>query len=177
MGRPAAVSLRDAKEHDEAAARHMEAAVRCRDEGQVQRAVLEVKYAMLERQLARLERDKAKLETAKGESVPAPAAFSAPEPAGTDGAVDVAYRDGRWHVEVHGEPETRSIHEFRIAAIVVAHENARRARSELVIRGRDGAPRERFSYSDDQNEDAATHGQPEVRRALTRGSLMNQESG
>ena len=165
MGKRAAVSLGDAKEHDEAAARHMDAAVGWRDRGQVRRAVLEVKYAMLERQLAELEREKAKLETRAGKSSVAAATFSAPEQRETQGAVEVVYRDGRWHVDVFGEPEASSVYEFRVEAIVVAHENARRARGELVIRGRDGAPREHVSYSDEPQEHVAAFGQPQLRRA------------
>ena len=165
MGKPAAFSLGDAKEHDDAAARHMEAAVRCRDQGETQRAVLEVKYAMLERQLAQLARDKAKLETKARESaLPAPP-FSAPEQPGPQGAVEVMYRDGRWHVDVHGEPEASSVHEFRIAAIAVAHENARQARGELVIRGRNGTPREHVSYEDDPVQQRVIHREPMLWRA------------
>ena len=163
MGKSAAVSLRDANEHEEAAARHMGAAVRCRDGGQVQRAVLEVKYAMLERQLAQLEREKAKLET--GNSTLAAETFSAPEQAGTHGAVEVMYRDSHWHVGVHDQPEASSVHEFRIVAIVIAHEKARRARGELVIRGRDGTPREHVSYCDDPVQHRVIYRRPELRRA------------
>ena len=165
MGKPAAFSLGDAKEHDKAAARHMEAAVRCRDQGEAQRAVLEVKYAMLERQLAQLAREKQKLETkAHVSALPTPG-FSAPRQPGTQGAVEVTYRDGRWHVDVHDEPEASSVHEFRIAAIAVAHEDARRARGELVIRGHDGTPREHVSYRDDPVRQRVIYRRPELRRA------------
>ena len=165
MSKAAAVSLRDAIEHDEAAALHMKAAVRCRDQGQVQRAVLEVKYAMLERRLAQLERERAGLETRLDESTLAAATFPAPEQAGTQGAVEVTYKEDRWHVDVHGEPDASSTHEFRIAAIVVAHENARRARGELMIRGRDGTPREHVSYADDPVQLRVLYRRPELRGA------------
>jgi len=165
MGKHAAFSLGDAREHDDAAVRHMEAAVRCRDQGEAQRAVLEVKYAMLERQLAQLARDKAKLEAKGRKSTLTATASSAPEQVRTHGAVEVTYRDGRWHVDVHGDPDAGSVHEFRIAAIAVAHENARQARGELVIRGRDGTPREHVSYEDDPVQQRVIHREPMLRRA------------
>ena len=182
MGKSAAVSLRDAIEHDEAAALHMKAAVRCRDEGQAQRAVLEVKYAMLERQLAQLEREKAKLQTRTRRSTLATAAASAPEHRAREGvAVEVMYRDGRWHVDVHGEPEASSIHDFRIAAIAVAHENARHARGDLMIRGRDGTPREHVSYRDDPVQQRVLYRRPELgeresRRGSSAPSLFTRSS-
>ena len=165
MRKPAAFELGDAKAHEDAAARHMEAAVRCRDQGEVQRAVLEVKYAMLERQLAQLARDKAKLEMrTRKKALPIPT-VSAPAHPGKQRVVEVMYRDGRWHVDVHGEPEASSVHEFRIAAIAIAYEDARRARGELVIRGHDGTPREHVSYRDDPVRQRVIYRRPELRRA------------
>jgi uncharacterized protein DUF2188 len=113
---------------------------------------------MAERRLAHLERDRAALATvADGPAVSPPAVSevpyaTAPSPHGhtltTKGAVEVLYADGGWHVVWDEEPESGSVHQFRIAAVVVAHEKARRARCDLVIQGRDGTVREHLSYRD-----------------------------
>lgn len=137
----------------------MKAAVFWRDIGQVQRAVLEVKFAMAERRLAQLERDLATLKTGPdgpaGNSQIAVTEDSSVNrvPAGqqtitTKGAVEVLYADVGWHVVWDGEPDPDSVHQFRITAVVVAHEKARRARCDLVIQGRDGTVREHLSYRD-----------------------------
>jgi hypothetical protein len=166
--------LRDAFAHDDAADRHMKAAELWRDIGQVQRAVLEVKFAMAERQLAQLERDRATLETVSDGAVGSPAiaevsyatAASPHEHTGTtEGAVEVLYADDRWHVVWDGEPGSDSVHQFRIAAVVVAHERARRARCDLLIRGRDGDTREHVSYRDDPIRQRILYRRPELRRA------------
>ena len=168
--------LRDACAHDEAADRHMKAAVLWRDLGQIQRAVLEVKFAMVERHHAQLERERATLETLRDQ---APAGRSeavreverrrAAEPRDravtTKGAVEVVYGVDGWHVLWDGEPESDSVHPFRLEAVVVAHDRAQRARCELVIRGWSGATREHVSYRDDPIDQRVLYRPPELRRA------------
>lgn len=61
--------------------------------------------------------------------------------------VHVKPRDGRWAVTRHGNKRASSVHDTQRDAIKVARELARRASGELVIHGRDGAIRERDSYS------------------------------
>ena len=82
------------------------------------------------------------------------------------GAVEVIYAEDGWHVTWEGDPATDSIHDSRIAAIVVAHERASEARCDLVIRGWSGAIREHVSYRDDPLEQHVIYRQPELRRAL-----------
>jgi hypothetical protein len=166
--------VRDASAHDDAADFHMKAAVLWRDIGQVQRAVLEVKFAMAERRLAQLERDRARLETAPDDSAGAPrgegevsnmtAAAPDAQTTTTKGAVEVLCLQGRWHVVWDGEPEGDSVHQFRITAVVVAHERARKAQCDLVIRGRDGTTREHLSYHDPVRQ-RIVYRRPELRRA------------
>ena len=153
----------------------MKAAVLWRDIGEVQRAVLEVKFAMVERQHAQLERDRASLEKAPdppaggsraaGEVASVPAAVPRRHPLTTKGAVELLYADDRWHVVWDGEPEADSVHQFRIAGFVVAHDRARRARCDLVIRGRDGTTREHVSYRDPVRQRVLYRRPPVLRRA------------
>ena len=173
--RRAAGRLRVAGAHDDAADRHMKAAVFWRDIGQVQRAVLEVKFAIAERRLAQLERDRAALEM--GPDGPAGSAQVVGEdsngtPAGarqhtvtTKGAVEVLFADDRWHVVWDGEIESDSVHQFRLAAVVVAHERARKAGCDLVIQGRDGTIREHVSYQDSVRRGVPYRWPPVLRRA------------
>jgi hypothetical protein len=169
--------LLSASAHEEAADRHMEEALRLRDQGRAQRAVLEVKHAMLERQLAELARARAALadhdvvaaspaagRLATASASPAERETTSP---GTQGDVHVVYRDNQWHVEIDGpEPQTFSSHQFRIAAVVVAHETARTTRRDLVIRRRDGSVRELVSYRDHRPHARAGYKRwPELRRA------------
>jgi hypothetical protein len=65
----------------------------------------------------------------------------------------------------HGEPEADSIHQSRIAAIVVAHETARREKRDLVIRGRGGALREHVSYRDEPPHEPTRPRRTELRSA------------
>ena len=81
------------------------------------------------------------------------------------GVVEVLYAEDRWHVVWDGDPEADSVHQFRIAAVVVAHERARRARCDLVIRGRDGATREHVSYHDPVRQRLLYRRPPVLRRA------------
>ena len=168
----AAIRLRDACAHDEAADRHMQAAVLWRDLGQPQQAILEVKCAMAERQLAQLERDRAKLEERRQHAAAKPPAARRTVPAiahehrtTTKGAVEVIHADGLWRVVWDGDPDADSTHESRITAIVVAHERAREARCELVIQTRDGTTREHVSYRDDPTEQRVIYREPRLRRA------------
>lgn len=176
MNDRAAVRFRDASAHDAAADRHMKTAVLWRDLGQARRAVLEVRFAMAERQLAQLERDRATLESAhdrasvgssrvEGAGTNVPAAVPREPTVTLKGAVEVVYAEDRWRVMWDGEPDANSTHQFRIAAIVVAHERARTARCDLLIRGRDGATREHVSYRDDPVRQRILYRRPELRRA------------
>jgi hypothetical protein len=160
----AAIRLRTASVHEERAARHMQAAVRWRDEGEVQRAVLEVRYAMVERRLAELERDRRRLESGPAGRLPAANRPARGHATTVKGAVEVVYDGDRWHVLVDGDTDASSTHEFRIAAVVVAHETARCAGRDLVVRGRDGAPREHVRYGSDPRRPPVTYRQPELRR-------------
>ena len=83
----------------------------------------------------------------------------------TKGAVEVIHADGLWRVVWDGDPDADSTHESRITAIVVAHERAREARCELVIRTRDGTTREHVTYRDDPTEQRVIYREPRLRRA------------
>lgn len=172
----ALVRRRDASAHDDAADRHMKAAVLWRDIGQAQRALLEVRFAMAERQLAQLERDRRILESAPDRApvgssritakvTSAPAAVPRESAVTTKGAVEVVYADDRWHVLWDGQPAADSAHQFWIEAVVVAHERARTARCDLIVRGRDGTTREHVSYRDDPIRQRILYRRPELRRA------------
>jgi Uncharacterized protein conserved in bacteria (DUF2188) len=65
------------------------------------------------------------------------------------GDIHVVEMAGEWSVKVEGLDRVASKHVTQDEAISAGREAARKAKSELLIHGRDGAIRERDSYGHD----------------------------
>lgn len=57
--------------------------------------------------------------------------------------------DGRWARQKNGAARAASLHDTQSEAIDVARTQARRERTELVVKGRDGRIHQRDSYGND----------------------------
>ena len=66
-----------------------------------------------------------------------------------EGHVHVLKQDDGWVVRVEGLGRNRSTHKTQREAIRAAREAARKAKTELLVHGRDGAIRARDSYGSD----------------------------
>ena len=66
-----------------------------------------------------------------------------------EGFVHVVNEGGKWVVQVEGSAQPRSKHATQAEAISAGRSLARKAKTELLIHGRDGAIRERSSYGHD----------------------------
>lgn len=69
-----------------------------------------------------------------------------------DGFVHVVNEGGKWVVQVEGSGRARSKHEKQADAIAAGRAVARKAKTELLIHGRDGAIRDRNSYGSDPRQ-------------------------
>ena len=66
-----------------------------------------------------------------------------------EGFVHVVNAGGKWVVQVEGSARPRSKHATQAEAISAGRSVARKAKTELLIHGRDGTIRERSSYGRD----------------------------
>jgi hypothetical protein len=57
--------------------------------------------------------------------------------------------DGRWAVQKNGTTRASSLHDTQRAAEQAARRQAMREKTELVVKGRDGAIQRRDSYGND----------------------------
>jgi hypothetical protein len=57
--------------------------------------------------------------------------------------------DGRWAVQKNGTSRAASLHDSQRAAEQAARRQAMREKTELVVKGRDGAIQRRDSYGND----------------------------
>ena len=71
-----------------------------------------------------------------------------------DGFVHIVNESGQWCVKIEGSTRTRSRHATQAEAITAGRATARRAKTELLIHGRDGAIRTRNSYGNDPSDRA-----------------------
>ena len=66
-----------------------------------------------------------------------------------DGFVHVVDEGGQWVVRVEGSSQARSRHKTQSEAVAAGRGIAKRAKTELLVHGRDGAIRDRSSYGRD----------------------------
>ena len=66
-----------------------------------------------------------------------------------DGFVHVVNEGGQWCVKVEGATRARSKHPTQADAVAAGRAAARKAKTELLVHGRDGAIRTRSSYGSD----------------------------
>lgn len=66
-----------------------------------------------------------------------------------DGFVHIVNEDGRWAVKLEGSARARSKHTTQSEAIAAGRKLAKRAKTELLVHGRDGTIRTRSSYGND----------------------------
>jgi hypothetical protein len=66
-----------------------------------------------------------------------------------DGFVHVINERGEWVVQVEGSSRVRSRHNTQAEAIAEGRGIARKAKTELLVHGRDGAIRDRSSHGRD----------------------------
>jgi hypothetical protein len=57
--------------------------------------------------------------------------------------------DGQWARQKNGTQRAASLHNTQAAAVTAARAQAKRERTELVIKGRDGRIQQRDSYGND----------------------------
>jgi hypothetical protein len=75
--------------------------------------------------------------------------FTSRESGMAEGFVHVVNEGGRWSVQVEGSSRPRSRHDTQAEAISAGRTVARKAKTELLVHGRNGAIRERSSYGSD----------------------------
>lgn len=66
-----------------------------------------------------------------------------------DGFVHVVQEGSQWCVRVEGATRARSKHRTQADAVTAGRAAARKAKTELLVHGRDGAIRTRRSYGND----------------------------
>lgn len=66
-----------------------------------------------------------------------------------EGFVHVVNERGKWAVKLEGSTRARSRHDTQADAISTGRAVARKAKTELLVHGRDGAIRSRSSYGND----------------------------
>ena len=69
-----------------------------------------------------------------------------------DGFIHVVQQGGQWCVKVEGTERARSKHGTQAEAVTAGRAAARKAKTELLVHGRDGGIRTRSSYGNDPSD-------------------------